>query len=383
MDASDFLKKEIPYINYVRDIKDAHVIIISSSQRTGSGGRQYTYFLEGQHKYKGVNDTISYSSMPDDTQNGIRDAEARLLKQGLMKYVIHTPLAKYIDIRFSQPIEDVVSSDKWNSWVFRTSINGFTFGQKSSNMINAFGGFSASKITSDWKIDLDLDYSFGQDKFIIGDETIISKNISKSADALIVKSLNPNWSLGGSAEVSSSTFSNHDLQIEIMPGIEYNIFPYSESTRRQFRFLYSIGYVFNNYTDTTIYNKTEESLWAHKLSAAFEVIQKWGSIDISAIWKNYLHDWSKNNFSVNGAINLRVTKGLSINLGGDISLIHDQLALVMGGASAEEILLRRKELATQFMYFSNFGFTYTFGSIYNNVVNPRFGGGGGRTIIIN
>jgi hypothetical protein len=29
-----------------------------------------------------------------------------------------------------------------------------------------------------------------------------------------------------------------------------------------------------------------------------------------------------------------------------------------------------------------FGFSYQVGSIFNNVVNPRFGGGGGRGIII-
>jgi hypothetical protein len=28
-----------------------------------------------------------------------------------------------------------------------------------------------------------------------------------------------------------------------------------------------------------------------------------------------------------------------------------------------------------------FGISYTFGSIYNNVVNPRFGGGGGRGMV--
>ena len=88
--------------------------------------------------------------------------------------------------------------------------------------------------------------------------------------------------------------------------------------------------------------------------------------------------------SLNGYLDLRIAKGLSVNFGGGASLIHDQLGLVKGGATTEEVLLRRKELATQFQYFTSFGFTYTFGSIYNNVVNPRFGnsGGGGMTIMM-
>jgi hypothetical protein len=54
-------------------------------------------------------------------------------------------------------------------------------------------------------------------------------------------------------------------------------------------------------------------------------------------------------------------------------MIHDQLGLPKGGASTEEILLQTKRLSTQYTYYSSFGLSYTFGSIYNNVVNPRFG----------
>jgi hypothetical protein len=114
-------------------------------------------------------------------------------------------------------------------------------------------------------------------------------------------------------------------------------------------------------------------------------MQKWGSINVSFGYSNYLHDWSKNNISLDGFIELRIAKGLTANFGGGASIIHDQLGLVKGGATTQEVLLRRKQLATQYQYFTMFGFTFTFGSIYNNVVNPRFGngGGGGMTIMMN
>jgi hypothetical protein len=57
---------------------------------------------------------------------------------------------------------------------------------------------------------------------------------------------------------------------------------------------------------------------------------------------------------------------------GSISYIHDQLSLSAGGASQEEILLHRQELETQYRYWGSMGISYTFGSIYNNIVNPRF-----------
>lgn len=66
-------------------------------------------------------------------------------------------------------------------------------------------------------------------------------------------------------------------------------------------------------------------------------------------------------------------------------MIHDQINLVKQDLTYDEILLQRKEIATQYEYYVNFGLSYTFGSIYNNVVNPRFGNssGGGMMIIMN
>jgi hypothetical protein len=72
-------------------------------------------------------------------------------------------------------------------------------------------------------------------------------------------------------------------------------------------------------------------------------------------------------------MNFRIAKGLTFNISGGASLVHDQLSLVKGGATYEEVLLRRKEIATQYTYYTSLGLTYTFGSIYNNAVNPRFG----------
>ncbi len=382
MEASDYVKKEIPFLNYVRDIKDCDVFIISTTRRTGSGGTEYTYFLEGRGRFEGQDDTISFSSSPDDTQDKVRAEAVSTLKQGIMRYVVKTPLSKFIDISFNQPINDEVSTDKWNSWVFRISANGFMFGQSTYSTIDAFGGITASRVTNDWKINISTDYSYGRDWFDIDGEDYESITTSRSAEALIVKSIGDHWSYGGSAEVGSSSYNNYQLRASFMPGIEYDVFPYAESTRHQFRFLYSLGYAYNNYVDTTIYDKLNEGLMIHSLRSAFEVVQKWGSIDFSVMWLNHLRDWSENYLSIDGSVSWRIAKGLNINLGGSFSFIHNQISLIKGGATTEEILLRQKELKTDFSYFANFGFTYTFGSIYNNVVNPRFGSSGRRTIII-
>jgi hypothetical protein len=58
------------------------------------------------------------------------------------------------------------------------------------------------------------------------------------------------------------------------------------------------------------------------------------------------------------------------------SRIRDQLSLMRGDATLEEILLRRKEISTTYRYFISVGLSYTFGSTRSKVVNPRFGSGG-------
>jgi hypothetical protein len=142
--------------------------------------------------------------------------------------------------------------------------------------------------------------------------------------------------------------------------------------------LYSAGFLYHGYADTTIYYKMQENLWGHSLKIAYQTIQKWGSFNLSLEGFNYLHDWSKNNLSLYTIVNIRIARGLSLEVDGGAARVHDQLALVKGGATSEEILLRRKELATEYSYFLYFGLSYTFGSIYNNVVNPRFSGRSGE-----
>ena len=385
MQTTDFIRKEIPFVNYVRDIKDAGVYIITTRQNTGSGGTEFTYFFVGQHEFAGMADTLTFSTTPDETLEETRQKEASTLKLGLTRYIAKTPLSGFLKISFSEPLSETVTTDKWDNWVFRSSLNGFLNGEKLYNSSYLNGNLNISRVTDNMKINVSARYNYSVDNYEIEDENYRSENNSKSITGLVVKSLTNHWSYGGTFFAGSSSYNNYSLSYYFMPGIEYDIFPYSESTRRQLRLLYRAGFNQISYIDTTVYNKMKESLWQHSLTAAYQVVQKWGSINIALEYSNYLHDWSKNNISLEGFIDLRIAKGLSVNFGGGASIIHDQLSLVKGGATAEEVLLRRRELATQYNYFTMFGFTYTFGSIYNNVVNPRFGnsGGGGMTIMIN
>jgi len=371
----NYIRDEVPYVNYVRDVKEAQLYIMETSDMTGSGGRRYTYIFVGQQEFAGMIDTLVYSSRPDDTRDYQRIWRTQMLKMGLMPYVAKTPLYSEVLIDPTERVEQEVAEDKWNNWVFELEAEPDFEGEESYKELELRNSISASKITHDWKFELDFDYRYTRTKYTYDDTLYTNYKSYQGLDLLVVKSLGEHWSAGLRAEQLSSSYTNVDLAIDIMPSVEYNIFPYSKSTHRQLRFLYGIGSSWRIYNDSTIYDQTEELLWQQQLEVAYQVQEKWGSINVSLRGSNYFHDFSKNRVELSGFISVRIFKGLSLRIRGGAARINDQLNLVKGEATEAEILLQLQELETSYNLEGGLGLTYTFGSIYNNIVNPRFGNG--------
>ena len=80
-------------------------------------------------------------------------------------------------------------------------------------------------------------------------------------NALGVKSMTDHWSIGTMFRGSRQTFNNHRLNLRIAPGVEYNIFPYRESTNRQLTFQWTAGYNRFKYDEETLFGLLEDSRW--------------------------------------------------------------------------------------------------------------------------
>jgi hypothetical protein len=106
---------------------------------------------------------------------------------------------------------------------------------------------------------------------------------------------------------------------------------------------------------------------------ALESKETWGTAWLSVNGMGYLNRPGKNRAEVSGNAIVRLVEGFSLRFGGIYTRIHDQLALPASGATQQDILLQRQELESQYSFQAVVGFTYTFGSIYADVVNPRFG----------
>ncbi len=372
----DYIRTEIPFVNYVRDRKEAQVHILITSQQTGSGGKEYTVVFIGKENFRGQNDTLRTTTNKITTNDEIRKKITQEIKLGLVHYVAKTPLAEKLKINFTLPRKEVGKvKDPWNNWVFSLQLSSYASGEKSSNQIYLNGSFSASKVTKDWKFRISSSASYSENNFKIADVTISSYSRSHGFYSQIVKSLTNHWSAALNGSVNSSSYLNIDRLILFEPAVEYNIFPYSESTHKQLTIQYSLADVYYDYMEKTIYNKTKENLFRQSLNISLILYQPWGSTSTTLSGSQFLHDLSKNNINLFNRLSLKLFKGFSFTITGSVSAIHDQLSLPRSGATQEEVLLRRKELSTTYSYFISMGIRYTFGSIYNNIVNPRFRGG--------
>lgn len=379
----DFFRTEITWVDYVRDRADADVHVLVTTQTTGSGGNEFTIALIGQRALARLADTLRSTSKPSATRDEVRRGLERTIALGLVRYVASSGVADRLRITYTAPDAkaegaSAAGRDRWNNWVFRTSLNLNVDGEKTYTSSRYYGTFSANRTTEAWKINLSLNEQYNESRFEVSDTRTIT-NVSRDygVNGLVVKSLTAHWSTGVQGSAERSTFLNQRYAIRVAPALEYNVFPYAESTRRQFTLRYGPGVNAFRYDQETIFDKRSETRFDQTLTASLDLKQPWGSISSSLEGASYLHDFSKRRLVFFNSFQVRLFKGLSINSFGSVSLLHDQLYLPRTGVTEEEVLLRRRQLETSYRYFAGFGLSYTFGSIFNNVVNPRFGGSSG------
>ncbi len=370
----EHFKTQITIINYVRDRKNADVHLIITEMQTGSGGTEYNMQFIGLGKYKNLTDTLKFALPPNSTDEEERNAQIKHIKKGLTPFILKTPYANKVQISFANEDnnKEEIVEDKWKSWVTEISTSGYANGEDVYTNYNFWSSVSISKVTPDIKIEINYHNNYSESIYRFDTDTIVSISRSNIGKALITKSIGEHWAIGAFANIYSSTFSNIELSTAITPAIEYNIFKYADATTKQLRFLYRVGYRFNAYIDTTIFNKTKEFTPYHYLGINYKIVQQWGDIEGSIYGQTFLNDFEKNEIGAYIGGSVRLFKGLSFNMYGGYSQKRNQISLPKAESSTEDILLRKKEMASNYNFWVNFGLSYTFGSIYNNVVNVRF-----------
>jgi hypothetical protein len=384
----NFVREEIPYVDWVRDRTVADVHLLVTTQGTGGGGTEYVLNFIGLRAFAQTVDTLKYVASVNATDDDRRRGQTRVIKAGLVPFLSRTALADRLTITVAPAAANAPAAqtgpqrDPWHAWVFTLSSNGYTSGEKSYKFFNGYFYGYASRTTAAWKTLFGGDFSYDDSKSIVelgnaagdADTTYVTIKRNWSAYGTQYKAINDHWSAGLTGSLGSNSYSNQDRYARAKVGVEYNLFPYKESTRRQLRAQYGVGVAHYDFTDTTIYLKTSQTEPIHYASVAGSARQPWGSLNGNLSHNVLLRDASKRSTRLNANTSVRIVKGLNFNMSGSYSWIHDQLYLRKGSASTASVLLRQQALKTSYSYYGSFGLSYTFGSIFNNVVFPRFGG---------
>ena len=373
----DFVRTEMTFVNWVRDraVADVHVL---GTSRTAGAGQERTLTFIGLREFAAMTDTLAFVVPDTDTEDERRGAIVRMLKAGLVRFIARTTVADRLEISVKpgavgSDAAGQTRRDRWNLWIYRTSLDGHTSGDANNTFMSISGSLNARRTTDLWKIDLEVRENYNQSTFTIDAEksTFIRRNYN--FNQLVVRSVGPRTAIGLKGSMGSSTYDNKKFFLRAMPAFELDLFPYSESTRRLLTLQYAVGYEAFRYTDITIYDKLKESHPVHSLAVSLNQNQPWGSMNIRGEAGQYLDMTNRNYAELGGDVSVRIFKGLNFNIGGEYQAIRNQLYLPAVGASPEEILTQQRQLATNYQYFVFGGISYTFGSVLNNIVNPRFG----------
>ena len=385
----DFFVQELGFVNWVRDRFDSDVHLLLTSLNAGNGGREITINFLGQKNYAGKMDTLVISTLPNDADDRVRRELVRTFQLGLAPFIARTPIASRLRLSLAggpapQQANPRNVKDRWNFWLYRIDGNISANGEQLVKQTNLSTSISAARTTAQWKINLGGSASYNERDFKVfvanssnpalrDTVSVIVLQRASSVNALFGKTLTGHLTAGLKVSGGFSEVLNQRLSMRLAPALEYNIFPWTEATRRQLTLLYTLGLNHYQYYGTTVFDQDRETRGNHSLLIATSQRQKWGNTNLSLEGSHYLHDPQRNLLTLSGFVDLRLGRGFSLNFRGSASRVRDQIYIARSTQSERDILTQRQQLQTNFRYNTFVGIGYTFGSIYNTVVNQRFG----------
>jgi hypothetical protein len=377
----DYLREEVPVVDYVRDRTVADVHVLVTTQDTGGGGEEYIFNFIGLGALTGRADTLTYVSQQFMTEDEQREGYTQTFSLGLVRYLVYTGRASSLEIDFGDADDDQQTvnpaDDPWNLWVFEIDLSGELQGESQRKETFLEGSLEAGRTTEAFKIEIEGRGEYEELEFERRGvmETSTARNLG--GDILAVWSINPRWSWGVSGAVGTDQSVNQALYTQLAPALEYSFYPYTEFTRRSITATYRVGMASFYYEDRTVFNQISEIRPQHSLELSADFQQPWGELNLSIEGAHFLDNPERHRVDIFSRLEIRLFRGVDLNVQGSYARVKDQIYLSAAGLDPDEILIGQRELGTDYEYGIEIGLGFTFGSIFNNVVNPRLGGDGG------
>ncbi|MCU0438217.1 MAG: hypothetical protein MUC49_09885 [Raineya sp.] len=382
----DYVRTELSFFDFVRDRFQADVQILIIRQENGAGGANYTLNFIGQGKLKSQTDTLKFSTKQADSDDMIRKKLVSNLKIGLVPYIKSSDFLEQITIDLpKRKTEDaVIKKDPWKFWVFTLGLNGSLTAESNSKNFSQNSFININRIKPDLKLQFNLNYNTNKSEFIFPEQDSLGnftstkvtvRNESHSASGILVKTINEHWSWGGYYQNWSSIRNNINFGSSLAPALEYNIFPTSKNTQKQFRWIAQTGAWGMNLKRINERDNEVEFEPFYRLDGILTLTQPWGTIEAGVGGHQFYTEKDLYRFDGYLNVNWRVFEGFNFYMWSGASYIKDQdLYLPKGSIDRNAVLLQGAILPTNFSYYAYFGVSYTFGSINNSVVNPRMNG---------
>jgi hypothetical protein len=373
----DYLREEVELAQYVRDRTDADVHVLITEASTAAGGEEFTLTFIGLGAFQSVSRTLKVVVEPGESEERERRQLATALIAGLLSFLTGETLPPGLELtaaRQGSALAPIGGDDPWKRWIFSVNGNLNLDVEESTGQRDWGLSVGSDRVTPEWKVSFGIETNAATDEFDLEEGgRFIATREDWTLRGLTVKSLGEHWSVGWTGHLRSSTYDNIHRNLRVAPAIEWNFFPYSMYTRRQFRVFYSAGAERASYYEETLYGEFEETLASQEISATYEQREPWGTLEGRVVFTNFFPGLDRHRLEVDSEIDIRIARGLSLNLEASVSRIRNQLSLPRRDASPEEVLLRLRQLESGFQTRLEFGMEYRFGSRFAAIVNPRFG----------
>lgn len=376
---TDYLRTTLSFVTFVRDVSDADVQVLVTEQDNGAGGDTYTLRFIGRGLLAGRTDEVAVPFGPSATDDDERRGLGQALTASLLGYAARAgrlaglTLTVGVPARASADAAPADERDPWNRWVFTVRGGGMLQGDENYVSRDASLRGAAGRTTGRWKTEISAYGNQSLNRYRLPDSTIDrATQLSSGASLLSAVATGPRTTLGARASVFSSSFSNTDLALRGAVGAEANLYPYAEATARRITARYEVAAQHNDYRDTTLFERTDELLLEHTLDLTAAFQQPWGTLEAGVSGAQFLNHVDQYSLSSLVSMDVRLARGLSVNLGGIVNLTRNQRAIRRGKASDADVFTRRRALASGYDFLMGGGLRYTFGSKLSGAVNPRY-----------
>ncbi len=370
-----YFRQSFSHINFVRDRRMADVYMLFTNMQLANGGNQYTLFANYLNPNYLPNDTFITNVEANVSDAIIRDELIKIIKQAVLPLYAQKKYRNAISFEYNNQKKEesnTTQKDKWNYWVFNINSN-LNFSQNSFfQNIDSDNNLNINRTTNANKFIIGGYYGLNYTSVEQDNAKSISRRSSIGGYSFYAASINKHFSVGYFSSFWNSTASNLLASLQLFPSIEYNLFPYDEATRRQFRVMYRNGYRYQQFYEVNYFDKIKIDQWMHSLTLSYSQIQNWGNVNVSVGTFHYFNYLKNYSIKVNPSINWNIFKGFQLGLWNSSSIIYDQFFLPKSDANLIDLSLGNSVAATNFDISGGFYINYTFGSKYSNIVNVRF-----------